>query len=509
MSVALLDAFGRPFTSTGTGGSLYESTQEDGTRLDRPNLNADIATLLSRYKHRALISDARYIASTFPLVQGGVQQKAHYVTQAGFAPVFTGKDKAWGRTARAALIEAHKVIDVRGGLYHWNKNWQIGCTMLDIDGGFFVVRGQTDTGFPQLQFLEAHRIGTRGGETEVTAGPYKGLRLLNGIIYNAKGREVAYRVLGTEASLDRDISALDMHHVADPRWFSDGRPFPTIAYSILDWYDAKEARGFQRLKQKVNSAHVLVETNDTGKAPNDTYGNTLDPITGKRVSAAGTATAPVTPTMSLIGGGLIRYVKAGGSIQSHMDNTPGNGWLQFDERIIAGAFIGMDWRAEMLNLTNPGGGALTRGFADQINTSTYSRWGALVPHVYTDEMFILRKLIARRDLADNDEWFMWGYVPPAEFTVDGGRSNKIDIESVLAGTDALQFIVGRYGRTMEEVYRAQAEDYKLREDIAREEGIPVEALGSPEKALVFNRQQAAGGNRPSDNPPNQPANAPA
>lgn len=499
MSVQLVNSFGRPYDTfpATSGRGLYESTQEDGTRLDRPNLNRDIATLLSRFKHRALISDARYIASTFPIVQGGVQQKSHYVTQAGFAPIFMGKNKAWGRLARAGLIEAHKVIDVRGGLFNWNKDWQIGCTLLDIDGGFFVVHGETANGYPQLQFLEAHRIGTRYGETIVESGPYEGLRILNGVVYNAQGREVAYLVLGSSPELDRYISAMDMHHVADPRWFSDGRPFPSIAYSILDWYDAKEARGFQRNKQKINSAHTLTETNETGKAPTDPFGNALAAQQRAAQPTAGTAAAPIEPIVKLIGGGLIRYVKSGsGKLESHVDPTPSDGWLRFDERIVAGAFVGMDWRAEMLNLSSPGGGALTRGFADQINTSIYHRWGILVPHVFVDEMFVLRKLIARGDVPDNDEWWKWGYVPPAEFTVDGGRSNKIDIENVLAGTDALQLIVGRYGRTMEEVYRSQCEDIKLKDEIAAEEGVDPSRLGDPEKAIRLARITV------SDNPPN-------
>lgn len=500
MSTALLDAFGRPFSSYGSAGgqSLYESTQEDGTRLPRPNLNQEIATLLSRVKHRALISDARYIVSTFPPVQGGVQQKSHYVTQAGFSPGFKGKNKGWGRIAREALMMAHGVIDVRGDLFNWNKDWQIGCTMWDIDGGFFIVQGETETGYPQIQCLESHRVGTRSGETEVATGPYKGLRILNGIIYNAKGREVAYRVLDSLPELDRDISALDMRHVACPRWFSDGRPFPTIAYAILDWYDAKEARGFQRTKQKVNSAITMVESTADGKAPTDPWGNSLDAKQRAAQGATGTAAAPLTPTLQLLGGGLIRYVKSGqGKIESHSDTTPGDGWLKFDERIVAGAFVGMDWRAEMLNLASPGGGALTRAFGDQINTSIFSRWGDMVPHVWRTEMYLLRKLIARGDIPDNDEWYKWGYVPPAEFTVDGGRSAKTDIEAVLAGTDALQFIVGRYGKTMEDIYRAQAEDIKLRREIAAEEGVDEAELGNPARAI-------AAANRPgvSDNPPN-------
>lgn len=508
MSTTLLDSFGRPITSFGYpgGASLYESAQDDGTRLPRPNLNQDIATLLSRVKHQALLSDARYIASTFPIVQGGVQQKSQYVTQAGFAPVFHGKNKAWGRIAREALMQAHRVVDVRGPLFHWNKNWQIGCTLLDIDGGFYVLRGKTETGYPQLQFLEAHRVGCRFGlaESEVTAGPYKGLRILNGHIYNRQGREVAFRVLGATPEQDRDISALDMHHVAVPRWFSDGRPFPTIAYSILDWYDAKEARGFQRTKQKVNSALTLIETNETGKAPLDPWGNALDAAQRARQAATGTAAAPLAPTLRMLGGGLIRYLKAGaGSIQSHGDNTPGNGWLQFDERIVAGAFVGIDWRAEMLNLASPGGGALTRGFADQINTSIFARWGDLTPHIYADEMYLLRCLIDRGDVPDDEEWWKWGYVPPADFVVDGGRANKADLDNVRTGTDTIPAIVGRFGRVVEDVLREQADYLKLKEEIEKEHDLPPGSLGTlaypgwPQDAFPATDNNGS----QSDNPP--------
>lgn len=494
MATALLDSFGRPAEWRGfSGRGLYESPQDDGTRLDRPMLDTDIATLLPRVKHRALVSDSRWIASTFPLVQGAVQQKAHYVCQAGFTPVFTGANKEWGRLAREALVQAHRVIDVRGGLFHWNKCWQIGCTLLDIDGGFFVVRGETDTGYPQLQFLEAHRVGSRFGSHEdtVQAGPYKGLRILNGIIYNARGREVAYRVLGNAPEQDRDISALDMHHVAAPRWFSDGRPFPTIAYSILDWYDAREARRFQQLKQKVNSAITMVETTADGKAPIPSVYNSIAPSVTPGTSAT---TSPSQPMLQYLAGGLIRYVKSGaGDIKSHADNTPGTGWLQFDERVVAGAFYGMDWRSEMLDLSKLSG-APTRGFQDQINTTIYARWLDLTPHVHADDMFILRKLIARGDLPDNDEWWSWAYTPPAEFTVDGGRSNKADLENVRAGTDTTPSIVARFGRTAEEVLREQAEYLRLKHEIEAEHGLAPGTLGTTEPAPA--------GARYTDNPPN-------
>lgn len=476
MSVPLFDSFGRTINYGGLNTKgLYDSPQDDGLRIPRPNLSQDIAMLLSRERHRMLISDARYIVSTFPLVGGALEQKADYVNQAGWSPVFRGRDQDWGKAARQALVDAHAAVNVRGPLFPWDHTWRIASMSPDIDGGCFCIFGVTESGFPQLQFLEAHRIGSRvAHEREVQSGPYRGLRIVNGIIYNALGREVAYRVLGATPDQDREISARDMMHVAVPRWFSDGRPFPMVAYSILDWYDAKEARGFQRVKQKVNSALTIVETTPDGKPP----GNGVAEALRKQRAAGDTSNTLSSPLYQELAGGLIRYVKSGaGDIKSHADNTPGDGWLRFDERIVQGAMYGMGWRSEMLDLSKLSG-APTRGFQDQINTTIYARWLGIRPFVLRAELYILARLIERGDIPDHPEWWMWDYIPPAEFTVDGGRSNKADLDNVRAGTDSIPAIVGRFGRTAEEVLREQAEYLQLKNRIAAEYNISPAELGT-------------------------------
>lgn len=483
MSTTLFDGFGRPLEYAGySAQDLYETTQEDGLRLTRPNLNQDIATLLSRERHRALVSDARYIASTFPLVAGAIQQKSHYVCQAGFDPVFNGDDTKWGDLAREKIVQANKIINVRGPQYDWNTSWKIGCTSIDIDGGFFVVLGETDTGYPQIQFLEAHRVGSRNYEREITSGPYKGLSILNGIIYNARGLEVAYRVLGATPDADRDISALDMYHVATPRWFSDGRPFPTVAYSILDWYDVKETRGFQKTKAKANAAIVMTESTPDGKAPPSSMAEALrkqrQAATAVGDTAGARSTALTQPIQQIIAGGLIRYIKAGqGELKVHADNTPGDSTQKFDETVVRGAFYGMDWRIEMLDLSKLSG-APTRGFADQINTTIFDRWGRLTPFILRAELWKIRKLIQRGEIPDHAEWWKWAYVPPADFVVDQGRVNKADLDNVRAGAESMPAVIGRYGRTSRDLLREQAKYIKLKRQIEQEEGLQPGELGT-------------------------------
>lgn len=481
--VPILDSRGNPYPSVslGNGRSPFEAGADEGYRLDRPRLDTEMATVLNKWKHRLLLADARYI-STFPLVSGAIEQKKDYVCQAGFSPVFETDSEDWNEAAREALVEAHKLVDVRGQLYTWDKAWQIGCTMLDIDGDFFVLFGQTATGFPQIQFLEAHRVGSSYGETVVMEGEYAGRRILNGIIYDAYGKELAYRVLDTsDARGYTDIRSLDtggeMMHVCDPTWFSDGRPFPRVAYALRDWYSTIEARGYQSQKHKISAAITIVEATETGKMPDDAAAEAMRRRNGTASANLTTAERAAQPNVLSLDGGLIRYVKAGqGDVRLFDNATPGAGWLDFDERLQRAAYIGTGWRYEMHNLAKLSG-APVRGFSDQINTTIFARWGVLTPAIYRAETVILAKLIAIGTIPAHPQWTRFGYTPPADFTVDGGRSNSADLDNVRAGIENIPGIIGRFGRTPAQVLRGQAKYLKLKARIAAEEGVNPLELG--------------------------------
>jgi hypothetical protein len=475
----ILDQWGKPIEgSYSTAISMVETSQDSGDRLPRPNLTQDIALLLSKQKHRMLLSDARHIAMRQPLVSGAVKQKADYVSQAGFLPVHSGSDKSWGAIARAKLKQAHKVSNVRGINYAWDRTWKIGCMTIDLEGDYFICWGRTKTGYPRYQVLEAHRIGCRNSERLVETGPFAGQKILNGIIYNSVGDEIGYRVLGSDMESDRDLSTSEMTHVCIPRWFSEGRPFPPIAYAILDWYDVTDTRGLQKQKQKIGSAITLVEKTPDGKMPVKGMEAALNTIRngGTVTPKKSDLSANMSPEAVLLNGGLIRYIKNGMDVQMLQDNTPGDGWLRFDERIAQGAFYGMEWRAEMLDLSKLSG-APVRGFADQINTAIYSRWLDLTPLVYIGDMRLLSMLIECGEVPENPEWMEWGYIPPAEFVVDGGRSSKIDQDNVRGGFDTHTSIIGRFGRTPEEVLNEEADYLQLKAKIEADRGLAPGSLG--------------------------------
>lgn len=445
------------------GSQLYESTQDNGRRLERPSLDGDIQRLLSRQKHRMLLSDSRYIASTFPLVAGMVSQKADYVSSGGWLPYFTGKDKAYGEAVTPILHSALNILDARGPLYSWQRDWWIACRLLDVDGDFVVVHSTTESGFPQAQFIEAHRIGCRQGETAVLSGPYVGLPILNGIIYNAQGRAVAVRFLADDPSQDQDISMRDCEYCAAPRWYSDGRPFPSVAFAVLDWYDVKTARGFEKTAMQVNSALAILETNETGAARTG-LASDFSPV------STPSSTAQATPSSELIADGLIRYIKAGNGhdLKAHSSNRPSDGWRAFDKILTSGAAYGMDWRLEMFDLSSLSG-APTRGFQDNINTAIHARWAQLTPTAKRVVLRTVAALASRKDIPFHPEWDQWAFSPPVDFTVDANKDSQTARANIAFGLSSHRAELGRIGYSKpDDILREQATHIASAQRIAAE-----------------------------------------
>lgn len=487
MSTTILDQFGRPADYYVPTNTRFKSTEDDRYRLDRPRLFDDMARLFGRERHKALLCDSRWIADSFPIVQGAVQQKAEYVGAAGWLPEFLGADAAWGERATRLLHDALNISDLRGPLFDWDDQWELCCRLWDIDGGSFQLDTETpETGFPMVQNIEAHRVGQRtsaplvgdrdaftlwkdtDGTVRKVFGAYRGRRILNGIIYDDAGAELAYRVLGSTPAEDRDISSADMQHVCHPRWFSEGRPAPALAYAILDWYDVKETREFERLAQKVNSALTLVESNETGEAP------AIPPMGG----AAATPKTTGAPQEQVLFGGLMRYIRTGGSLKAHESSRPSDGWQKFDRTIVSGAFYGMDWRIEMMDLSMLGGAGV-RGFQDNINTKILARHKRLKRPALRRVRRTVAALIKRGDIEENAEWHRWDIPQPPEFNVDAGRAQQADRDNIRAGVDCTPDVIRRaFGVNYKEKLRKQAQYLVDKKAIAEEFGLQPDELGT-------------------------------
>ncbi len=346
MPNAILDAFGRPTQQLNSGGGALYARTADDARLRPPKQwhFDDYISLLSTGRWRQLLSESRAIASR-GLVSAALDQKADYVSASQWRPYFTGEDGEYGDQSEQLLEDTSNLCCTRGPRFDWSTFWRIGVLTCAPDGSFFVLLTANADGWPLLQPIEAHRIGSRGsaatvteksaitrvpndeGGHEVITTPYVDLKIVNGIIYNKAGAEVAFRVLGPTPGEDEDISARDMIHVVSPRWFSEGRPIPGLAPALLDLMGVDLARTAQLDQQILDSRLTFVEKNATGRR--DPVKDMINP--------------PFTPptiagTMpEITERGSYRYIKASGDLSAHESSRPSDQWMNFDERTAATA----------------------------------------------------------------------------------------------------------------------------------------------------------------------------
>lgn len=490
MPGVILDWTGKPATYMGSGaGQLYARTAaDDRLRGPVPNLYDDYVTLLSPWRWRLLLNESRAIASRGQ-VKAAIWQKADYVSGSHWRPFFTGEDAAWGEQAEQLLEDTNNNVCTRGERWPWRQLWRLSVPTRAADGGFFLLLTESADGWPLFQPIEAHRVGQRGasqivpdgsafstmrdenGNPLMIATPYAGLRMINGIIYNKAGAEVAYRVLGPGPGDDEDISARDMIHVAAPTWYSEGRPIPEIAAGLMDIAGIDIARIAQLDQQILDSKLTFIEANDNGRQ---------DPVRAA-MNPPFTGPTPMGTQPEVVERGTWRYVKNGSWLKAHESARPSDQWMNYDERISQSGIAAIGWRLEMLDPSQLKG-ANTRAFQDQINTAILNSFEEARPFVVRATRYRISKLIKRGMLPDNPDFMKWDITPPPEFVVDRSAV-KSDIEEIRAGGASMPQYHRRSGSRPRQVLTEQAKYLLLKGQIAKEwsrDGITIkpEELGT-------------------------------
>jgi len=447
--------------------SAYPTAANSVQRMAQGDQNADMMDLMTQHKERLLRSDARFIFTSNSTVSGAVMQKAGKVYGSSWRFQSHSKDEDFVKAVEADMAKIDTMLDIRGPQYSWRRNVKLESKSIDVDGDFFVLLSETPDGFPQLQYLEAHRIGQTVYDCEkvVKEGKYRGLRIQNGVIYNEYAREVAYRVLSEDGEEYEDVSARDMIHVTDPEWFSQGRGIPVIASGMLDWYDLAEVRNFEKIAQKVNAALTLKEKNATGNV--DMAKNI---VSGQR--------APAGQFQSqMMNGGLIRYLKHSDSLEAHESNRPSDGFLKFSDKIEASAFYGLRWRREMLD-SSAVGGAGVRAFQRDINDAINDRFELLERFKKRVAVWIMAKRAKQGIYTLPKDWYKCSFTKPREFTVDDGNARKADREDLRAGIASECDILARRGEDPAEFIEKRAEFMVMRNEIAKKYGLDPIELGT-------------------------------
>jgi hypothetical protein len=185
----------------------------------------------------------------------------------------------------------------------------------DVSGDAFWLLVVGSDGFPRIQMIPAHRVGSGLDNGKVSVGKYKGFKIYDGVIYTSEQRAVAYRVLtGDEMQTFVDVDAANMIHVFDPSYCDQTRGLPAFTHALEDLKSSLSSTCDERMRQQIVSRLFLTVFNESGGPDLD------DPINNLPNENSG-ATGIATHNMP----GGITYLTAGSGekIEQLPQTTPG------------------------------------------------------------------------------------------------------------------------------------------------------------------------------------------
>lgn len=411
---------------------------------------------------RQMMSVGRYLYANVGPVQGAVNERGTYAVGDAWIPRYGGRNSAWGDEAEAWLLNWFSICDVRGRPYDFLTDLFLTSVAIDRDGDNGMILTESAGGYPMLQFVPAHRIGQRDYKEKVEGGPYSGLKICNGVVFNEFQRAVAFLVLGDELDGSEDVfvSARDMQLNFSPTWFDQGRGITCLSHAIMDWRDYRDIRDFEKIGIKTASSIAISENNERGSA---------DP--GEEHFDTDADTGLVTETLE---GGAIRYFRSNSGsglsvLKSERPSTETQTFIQ--DQIMRGAYSGMEWPIEFSWNPEKLGGANIRMIVEKAERTIKKRQKYLSPVFLRAVTYGIARAIKLGILKYDPDWFMWDAQLPKSLTVDAGHQSKADIEEYRIGFKTLSEIYGKRGLDWQEAIKQRVKERKFLVDECAKQGV--------------------------------------
>jgi len=424
---------------------------------------------------RTVISAARKLYWNCGVVNAAIDQKALLTCGGGaFRPIFTGANKEWGKRAEAWLLDWMQIAYVDGG--SWWDGLMLECIAIDRDGDCLTVLTQTPGGFPQLQLVPWHQIGSRTGDDRVPDGRYKGARVHNGVVLNRFNRPMAFSLMGETADDDRYVPSGSAQLSKDPREIDQVRGISAFAPAIMDLRDLATLGDNIKAASKLASSLGLIVHNDTGMADPLAMAYTADAVPqnmgGVRLEA--------------VQGGLVQYFQAdSGSKVEQLDATvPTEAQDRLQERLIRNALLAAQWPPEFGWDMSKLGGASARIILEQVNRVTTDRHQYLSQQCRRRCAYAIARAVELGLLpayegsdADRGGAYQFRFTQAPQLTADAGYANRDAIEAYRAGMRSMTDILSSGSKTLDQhLDEIESEEIAIRDRMQRS-NLPREVFG--------------------------------
>jgi len=462
----------RGTSSYSASNALIKSASQTDAREATPSLDFDVHRIVSALGRRTLMNLGRAMFWRFPALQGAILEQAN-VAVSTFIPQYAGRNKEWGRLAEQVLSDWHQIMDVAGWPYDYDSYLAGLIVAPQIEGEQFTLLCKTPEGYPMIQVVPAHRIGSRStgacvakvrfekssllidGKEVDNARPYAAdtpvefeARVVDGVVVDDYGRPIAYRVYQDNWSSGeyRDIPARNMFPSFMPLVTGQVRGFSLLASSILNWQDIAEWREFEMVAQKAFASKTIVETNETGEA--DTAKNII-----KGKATFDTAGGKTALDVQKLAGGTYHYLKAGSGskLEPFNYNRPGNGSAAFMDTTLRDAFRGTEWDYFFSLDPSRLGGATMRVVVDKINMVAKKRRKLARKACRRVDGFGLSVFMGLGLLPWDDDWYKWEYQGPGDVTADKKYDSDVDLQEISQGIGTRKRACAKRGLYVDEV----------------------------------------------------------
>ena len=421
---------------------------------------------------RTIVNASQKLFWNFGPCQGALQEKSTYVVGRSWLPRFEGEDKEWGKLATDWLISQFYAVSHVNGV-DFQTALYLDSLSVDRDGDVFTLYTESRDGYPQFQQIPWHAVGNRENRDVVEGGPFRGLRIQNGIILNQYGRPVGFRVLGREASEDRDISARNMDFLREPVAPDQTRGLPAFTSAILDLRDLMTVQDYVRQAAKLAAAIGLIEHNEMGVA------DMMDPAMQLQKNG---------PTNTgLVGeevfGGTVRYFRAnsGSKLEQLKSEVPSEATNSLMERLLRNALHGAGLPYEFFWDASKLGGASVRAMVSKVNRTVADRQDLMRPLARRRVGYAVSKAIKLGLLpayrgTDLGGSLRWSFTTPPQITGDAGYANSDAREAYKLGMRTLTEILAEGGRTLtDHLDEREREEIEIRTRMERS-GLPESAF---------------------------------
>ena len=513
-------------SSTGfVNNRLIEAATQTQDRKTVGMLDQDVHKSVTSYGRRVLMTLGRHMFWRYPALQASILEQANLAV-GSFIPQFTGKDKAWGELAEDALREWHKIMDVAGHPYDFDSFLQGKVVSPIVDGEDFTLLTENQEGYPLVQVIPAHRVGSKTqANGQVAVVKYTGSQMfidgilvdanrpyqieteltfetpvVDGVVVDYYGRALAYRVYnGGEFSAEyQDISARNLFPSFCPMIAGQVRGFSLLASSVFDWQDMHEWGRFEMLAQKIFSSQTLVETNESGEAD-----SAKDIISASATrDSSGNKTAL---DVQQLDGGTIRYLKAGSgsTVEAFKYDRPGASSQAFIKNKLRDAFRGTEWDVFFSLDPQAVGGAPMRVIVEKINAVLEKRRKLVRKACSRVDGYAISRFIKLGILPPNDEWYKWEYQGPGDVTADKKYDSDVALQEISQGIGTRKKAIAARGEYIEEVdeqrEREADSDLERAGRLAKKHGITIQ------EAIVILRPPSPGAQMPQSTSSQQPA----